>query len=539
MARILMSARYWCTFILLLGFLPSVGTAGDLLWPLPDSRELTSGFGEHRSSHFHGGIDVRTRGEELACVAVDDGWVERIAISPTGYGRTVYLRLPDGRTAVYAHLSRFAPEIESVVRAKQLEDGIYRVDFPLERGELSFERGETIAWTGSSGVGAAHLHFEFRRGAVQIDPFVEYRRNDTQRPRVYGLRLVELSDERSGRYSQGRPIPLEKAAGDFRGRARVADGVPFVLLVKARDPLPFGQHRPWTRCVLWQEQTRDTLADVRRDGIDLLAQPTLWASVDYPGWRYDRVEWWRLHAGEVGDFKPFRALVDETEEFVLDIYDAAHNRARIRLELTAEARHASIDEDLPLGGVGVSEQGVGGFRLALDPRETSPPLELAIGGTESEVSVQPDRLGLYYRATLSYHESDENAKRGAYLYEIRNGDKRFLSAARDRSGARLIAKISYTSTYGVARDTTAPTLSLWVASGGLFFRARDEETGVDDRSVRCRVDEQRAIAEYEPEEEGGLIWTPFQLRPGEHKVVLRAKDKVGNETVLEKSVTVR
>jgi hypothetical protein len=509
------------------------------LWPLPDSRELTSGFGEHRSNHFHGGIDVRTRGEELACVAVDDGWVERIAISPTGYGRTVYLRLPDGRTAVYAHLSRFADDIELVVRAEQLDVGIYRVDFPLERGEINFERGETIAWTGSSGIGAAHLHFELRESAVQIDPFFEYRRDDTQRPLVYGLRLVEVSDERAGRYSSGNDILLKKVAGNFRGHARVPSGVPFVLLLKARDPLPFGQHRPWTRCVLWREQTRDTLADVRREGIDLLDQPTLWASVDYPGWRYDRVEWWRLHAGEVGDFKPFRALVDEAEDFILDIYDAANNRARIRLELTPEARHASIHEDSPSGPAEVSGQDMGGFRLALDPREISPPLELTLGETESEVSLQPDRLGLYYKATLSYYESDENAKRGAYLYEMRNGDKRFLSAAWDRSGARLTAKISYTGTYGVAQDTTAPTLSLWVASGGLFFKARDEETGVDDRNVRCRVDEQRAIAEYEPEEEGGFVWTPFELTPGEHKVVLRAKDKVGNETVLEKIVTVR
>jgi hypothetical protein len=539
MARVLMAGRCLGTFAVLLGSLMSVGTAAELVWPLPDGQELTSGFGEHRSSHFHGGIDVRTQGKELACVAVDDGWVERIAVSPTGYGRTVYLHLPDGRTAVYAHLSRFARDIESVLRAKQLEIGIYRVDFPLERGELSFERGETIGWTGSSGVGAPHLHFELREGAVQIDPFFEYRRNDTQRPLVYGLRIVEVSDERAGRYSSGSDILLEKVAGDFRGYARVPSGVPFVLLLKARDPLPFGQHRPWTRCVLWQEQTHDTLADVRREGIDLLAQPTLWASVDYPGWRYDGAEWWRLHAGEVGDFRPFRALADEVEDFVLDVYDAAHNRARVRLQLTPQARQASVHEGVPSGAAEVSGQGTGGFRLALDPREKSPPLELAVGGAESEVSLQPDRLGLYYKATLSYQESDERAKRGAYLYEMRNGDKRFLSAAWDRSGARLTAKIVCTGTYGVARDTTAPTLSLWVASGDLFFKARDEESGIDDRSVQCRVDEQTAIAEYEPEEEGGLIWTPFELKPGEHKVALHAKDRVGNEAVLEKTVTVR
>lgn len=538
MARTLKAWPFAGTLLVLFVLFPSEGMAAELLWPLPKSRELTSGFGDHRRNHLHGGVDIRTHGKRLPCVAVESGWVERIAISPTGYGSTVYLRLPDGRTAVYAHLSRFAPKVESVVRAKQLEVGIYRVDFPLEPGELNFERGETIGWTGSSGIGAPHLHFELRRVAVQIDPLLDYNRDDMSRPLVKGLRLVAASDDRWARYSQGKKIRLEKAAaGNWRGRAGLPADVPFVLLLSARDPLPFGQHRPWTRCVLWQEQTRDTLADVRRDGIDLLAPPTLWSSVDYPSWRNDRVERWRLHAGKIGQFQPFRALQGEAENFVLDVCDAAGNRTRVRLELWQEAGQVSSLEDPPPGTVQISPQGLRGFELALHPQEKAPPLQLAAGPSEGEISLRPAELGLYYRATLSCRTRGERTKRGAYLYERKNGVRRFLSATRDEGGTRLTATITHTGTYGVAQDTAAPVLSLWVAGGQLYFTARDDETGVEDRSVRCQVDGQTAIAQYEPEEDGGLIWTPFKLKRGRHKVVLHAKDKVGNEAVLSKTVT--
>ena len=103
---------------------------------------------------------------------------------------------------------------------------------------------------------------------------------------------------------------------------------------------------------------------------------------------------------------------------------------------------------------------------------------------------------------------------------------------------QIHARISRTGTFGTAQDTEKPKLSLWVNGGVLRFEVKDTQTGVNDRSVRCRVDGQTAIAEYEPEEDGGSIWTPFQLEPGEHDVVLRAKDKVGNEAVLKRTITI-
>ena len=88
-----------------LASLYSSGYAEIYLWPLHGERLLSSSFSEYREGHYHAGIDLRTFGRiGLPCLAVGDGSVQRIKVGPAGYGKALYLKLEDGRTAVYAHL---------------------------------------------------------------------------------------------------------------------------------------------------------------------------------------------------------------------------------------------------------------------------------------------------------------------------------------------------------------------------------------------------------------------------------------------------
>ncbi len=143
-----------------------------LLAPLEPFPGLTSGFGEYREGgRFHAGLDYSTGGKTGTVVrAVADGWVERVRTSGVGYGRSVYLRLADGRTAVYGHLDRFAPALEAHVAARQDSSGSYEQDLWPRAGSLRFRAGETIAWSGQTGAGPAHLHFELRRGDMNLHP---------------------------------------------------------------------------------------------------------------------------------------------------------------------------------------------------------------------------------------------------------------------------------------------------------------------------------------------------------------------------------
>jgi len=168
---------------------------GDLLLPLPGTPVVTSSFGEYRAGHYHGGLDFSTGGKEgLPVRAPASGWVYRLRASGVGYGRSVYFRLDDGRTAVFGHLGRFAPRIQERVEAEQDRLGRYEVDFQPEPGTLRFERGEVLATTGHSGAGPPHLHAELRTGpaaAVAVNPLLSgWPVPDTSAPRLTRLRVA-------------------------------------------------------------------------------------------------------------------------------------------------------------------------------------------------------------------------------------------------------------------------------------------------------------------------------------------------------------
>jgi hypothetical protein len=172
------------------------GTAADqLMWPTDAGRCVTSSFCEFRPGHFHSGIDISTRGRTgFEIYAVGDGDLVRARVSCGGYGRAVYLRLEDGRTAVYAHLSRFEGAIARSVRTYQEWKGTSYVDLDLTEG-IPVKAGDVIGYTGQSGTGVPHLHFEMRDETQRpLDPFTEgFAIADTSPPLVTRIALTPLT----------------------------------------------------------------------------------------------------------------------------------------------------------------------------------------------------------------------------------------------------------------------------------------------------------------------------------------------------------
>lgn len=83
---------------------------------------LSGTFGEFRRTHFHTGIDIKTQGKEgLRVRAIDDGDLIRVRVSTSGYGKAVYIRHYDGKTSVYAHLKKFSPKIQQIIKKLQYE----------------------------------------------------------------------------------------------------------------------------------------------------------------------------------------------------------------------------------------------------------------------------------------------------------------------------------------------------------------------------------------------------------------------------------
>ncbi|MFH0883551.1 MAG: M23 family metallopeptidase [bacterium] len=170
-------------------------TATGLRWPTDASRRITSTFGEPRPDRFHAAIDFSTGGGVgFPCYAIDDGSIIRVKTNFNGYGKVLYLQIAGERVAVYGHLSRFNEKIEKRVREAQLKAGKYEVELFFKPGEIPFKKGQTVAYTGDTGAGPAHLHFELRKGlGVPYNPTVDgFIVKDTKAPVIRRIAVKAL-----------------------------------------------------------------------------------------------------------------------------------------------------------------------------------------------------------------------------------------------------------------------------------------------------------------------------------------------------------
>ncbi len=169
----------------------------DYLWPTDASTKVTSSFAEYRSTHFHGGIDISTNGQTGHNVfASRDGYVYRIVISPFGYGKMLFLKHPDGYVTAYAHLLTFNDAINRVAREEQYRRGTYAIDLTVDPSRVPVRKGELVAYSGNSGYGPPHLHFEIRdENMNQVNPLLcsSFRMEDNVPPRFKRVMITPLS----------------------------------------------------------------------------------------------------------------------------------------------------------------------------------------------------------------------------------------------------------------------------------------------------------------------------------------------------------
>ena len=173
--------------------------AQQLANPLGFPLQLSGGFGDLRAGHYHAGIDVRTRSSEgHPLLAVLDGYISRVTVSPGGYGLAVYITHPaDSLITVYGHLQRFTPTMAIIVKENQYDKESFTVDLSFQPDVMPVKQGDIIGFSGNSGnSNGPHLHFEIRdmRTNELIDPLPYYKSQipDTQKPIINGLRIYPV-----------------------------------------------------------------------------------------------------------------------------------------------------------------------------------------------------------------------------------------------------------------------------------------------------------------------------------------------------------
>lgn len=188
------------------------------LWPTNASTTVTALFGEERPHRYHAGIDVRTWGKiGYKLYATSDGYIKRIRTGSKGYGKALYIQLSDGNTAVYAHLDRFTPSLNTSARLLQQYYNSYTIDHTYDENEYPVRRGDLIGYSGDTGgISGAHLHFELRDEFEKpLNPLEFYTIKDNMPPVANQLAFMPL------------------------GATSTINGTSYYKLVKLRSKNPF------------------------------------------------------------------------------------------------------------------------------------------------------------------------------------------------------------------------------------------------------------------------------------------------------------
>lgn len=165
---------------------------------------LSGNFGELRNNHFHSGIDLKTQAVINKPVhSIADGFVSRIAISPSGYGLAIYVDHPStGQTSVYAHINKFPANIEKYIQEEQYKQESFRVDLRPDKHKFPLKKGDLIAYSGNTGSsGGPHVHFEIRdtksENVLDPLPYFKSRIKDDVAPDLRGVAVYPIAQKGS------------------------------------------------------------------------------------------------------------------------------------------------------------------------------------------------------------------------------------------------------------------------------------------------------------------------------------------------------
>jgi len=187
----------FCRLSILAIFIANLALGQTYHWPTKTGKQLTSNFGEFRGTHFHMGLDIRTKGSIGHPVyAIDNGYIYRVATNFNGYGKVIYLKTANGRIAVYAHLNRFFPLLEKKMTKLQFEKQSYFINKYFTKNEYPVKRGNVIGYSGNTGGSSGpHLHFEFRNGKAQpLNPLLHgFTLSDNIPPQFLNISLIPLT----------------------------------------------------------------------------------------------------------------------------------------------------------------------------------------------------------------------------------------------------------------------------------------------------------------------------------------------------------
>ena len=545
-------------FISLFAILPPfIQAQNEATPPLDIPLKLSGTFGEFRPTHFHAGLDIKTQGKQgFKVSSIKAGSIRRIRVATTGYGKCLYIQHADGTTSVYAHLKKFAPKIESFIKAYQYEQETFVTQKFLKLGEITVEQGEIIGYSGNTGGSLGpHLHFEIRdtKEETPLNPLqLGLEIPDSIRPIVQ--ELYRYKKDING-LSAKTQIPLERV-NDSVYQAdilRLGGTHAFGIRLFDRQDLSYNRNGIYKATV---KVNGSKMFSYTFDKIDFRDGKKIDALIDYISYHEERIRVQKLFRDLDVDysFLPKTApngFIEFTEgrayQIEIIVEDYAHNKTYVSFYVEGKT-------DFPLAEKVTMQNPIypdKDYLFAFDQHELYIPknafyqtIDLKIEEKKDTLVIAkialPQRKG--FELNVAIPEALDSLQRqqlslAIYDPEEEKEEKKLRYVWTAKKDSILQTKYAYPGQYILTKDSLAPTIKplnfkdqQWMSNYKfLEIEVDDEFSGI--KSYRATMNGQWILMEHEPKD-NTLIYdfSDIEFDQAQLDFELEVEDQVGNQS---------
>ena len=520
---------------------------------------LSGSFGELRSNHFHSGLDIKTQQKQgFPVFAPADGYVKRIKVAHYGYGKALYIQHPNGYTTVYAHLQRYANDIEKYVKEKQYAKESYEFeDFPKDT-YLPVKKGEIIAYTGNSGSsGGPHLHYEIRDpGSRPMNPMLfGIEIPDTKVPLINSVFAYPVGDKAHVNKNSNRTKLrlIRQKDGNYKTEKISACGT-IGFGVSAYDQQNGASNKNGVYRIKTTHNGTEKF-DVLFEKFSFGETRYLNRFIDYGYFETNRSRVQKLFREENN---PLSIIKQEDEsgfitvedgfssDYTIEVTDFKGNAIKIVVPIEGEYEENPTPKDISktehyvYANEGTSIK-KGKFNIYIPSGSLYENVYLDIEASGDTLQFHEDVVPVHKNITISVDASNYNKEDLSKLFIARlssRGTPYYNNTS--RSGSKLTTRTRTFGTYTLATDTTPPKVrpvnfsdGKWVSKNKtLKIRIDDDLSGI--ANYRATVNGKYILTEYEHKTD--VLTYDFDdgiVTDTENNLKLIVVDNVGNSTTFE------
>ena len=554
---------YLLTIFFLYASIINSQNSGD--YPLEIPIILSGTFGELRPNHFHAGIDIKTKGTEgFKVYSIGDGYVSRIQITHGGYGKALYIKHDNGQSSVYAHLQKFSPKIEKIVKEIQYSKESYTFRTYPSKDEIRISEKELIGFSGNTGRSfGPHLHYELRDELDRpINPmaFKNYSVRDTIPPVVLGLYYKLIPENSiSGSNSSFNELKLKKISNNLF----ISD------TLKTSGPVGFGinsfdrMNNTWNKMGLSNIKTNidgDEIFDMDLNSFSYDQWRHINTFIDYPSYKNKKIKIQKLYIEEFNPLDMYKRLLGDgvvkliesnnTYIYSVKLFDFNKNQSEILVPIQwvkqndLSTRKLDFENMFKVNKDSTYNFKFPGAKVSIEKNSFYTDKIIQIFEENNLLRVDKDSIPLLKRITIKMDVSryNDSIRNRTYIGRIdENKKSSFVSSKKEEN--YVIAKVNNLGDFVIKIDSIKPNISVidisdnqWISNRkNLTIKISDNESGVNN--YRGTINDKWILLEYNPMK--GILSYDFNdnINRDDAKNVLEIKieDNVGNEKKLIKT----